>query len=399
MAINMAGLTGSFQGAKDSQKIKELQGTIEQLETQLAEAEQLRQEVGQLRSTRAGTLSDSEKLALEGQITALTEQLAHSGGEHSIDIALIDADLDQPRTVFAKSVIQERAASLRDNGQLAPIIVIPQANGRYKLFEGQLRWEAAKFLAWPSLRSVFLPETEHQDPLEIFTQQVVTSAHSKGLHELDLATAILRIVSERGQRQGLALSAADVPKILNTAMSRLKREKALPDFNTLRISEAAEKAAWIDSRDLRSDAEREVYRAILNLQLHPGSVNNNVMPLLKLSDDLKQVIRQESLEGSKARELNKLAADKLGISAGKALKVRIEVTQQVVEQKLSLSETRILVEETLRQHRGTPEKSSAGQRAIKQINQINLDEISADDLLELQEVMQQKLTYLTSLIR
>jgi hypothetical protein len=47
MAINMAGLTGSFQGAKDSQKIKELQGTIEQLETQLAEAEQLRQEVAQ----------------------------------------------------------------------------------------------------------------------------------------------------------------------------------------------------------------------------------------------------------------------------------------------------------------------------------------------------------------
>jgi ParB family transcriptional regulator, chromosome partitioning protein len=399
MAINMAGLTGSFQGAKDSQKIKELQGTIEQLETQLAEAEQLRQEVEQLRSTRAGALSNTEKLALEAQITALTAQLAHSGGEHSVDIALIDADLEQPRTVFAKSVIQERAASLRDNGQLAPIIVIPQANGRYKLFEGQLRWEAAKFLAWPSLRSVFLPETEHHDPLEIFTQQVVTSAHSKGLHELDLATAILRIVSERGQRQGLALSAADVPKILNTAMSRLKREKALPDFNTLRISEVAEKAAWIDSRDLRSEAEREVYRAILNLQLHPGSVNNNIMPLLKLTDDLKQVIRQESLEGSKARELNKLAADKLGVSEGKALKVRSEVTQEVVEQKLSLSETRILVEETLRKYRGTPEKSSAGQRAIKQINQINLDEISADDLLELQEVMQQKLTYLTSLLR
>jgi ParB family transcriptional regulator, chromosome partitioning protein len=111
------------------------------------------------------------------------------------------------------------------------------------------------------------------------------------------------------------------------------------------------------------------------------------------------VIRQESLEGSKARELNKLAADKLGISEGKALKVRSEVTQEVVEQKLSLSETRILVEETLRKYRGTPEKSSAGQRAIKQINQINLDEISADDLLELQEVMQQKLSYLTSLLR
>jgi ParB family transcriptional regulator, chromosome partitioning protein len=214
-----------------------------------------------------------------------------------------------------------------------------------------------------------------------------------------LATAILRIASEQGQRLGIALSAAEVPKILNTAMSRLKREKALPDFNTLRIGQTTEKEGWITSEALKTEAERGVFRAILNLQLHPGSVNNNVMPLLKLPDDLKQVIRQEALEGSKARELYKLSADKLNLTEGKALKVRCDATQQVVAQRLSLNETRILVENLLRKYRGTPDTSSAGQRAIKQISQMNLDEMSAEDLVELQMVMQEKLSYLKSLLR
>jgi ParB family chromosome partitioning protein len=120
-------------------------------------------------------------------------QLATQGGVHEIAINLIDPDPVQPRQTFPQLVIQERAESLRRQGQKNPIVLIPQLDGRYKLFDGELRWRSAPLAGMRKLKAVFLPKEEAPDEVVVFEGQIVSSIHSEKLHDLDLAAALIRV--------------------------------------------------------------------------------------------------------------------------------------------------------------------------------------------------------------
>jgi ParB family transcriptional regulator, chromosome partitioning protein len=375
-----------FSGVSDRQQIA-------QLEEQLV---QLQSEIKTLRVTKSKDLSQGERQVLEQQIADLTSKLSQEGGEHEIELRLIDPDPNQPRKVFAKSVIQERAKSLQDNGQLAPIIVMPQPNGRYSLFEGQLRWEGAKQLQWNSLRAVFLREAAQNTSRDRFKYQVITSLHAQKLHDLDLAEAIVQMAVT--QCAGLAIRQDDVHKVLNSAIRRLERDQALPDFGSLRMASRSEQEAWINSAPLKTDGERSIFATILELQLNPISINTTAMRLLGLSDDLKVIIRQEGLEGSKARELNRLSTKHLNLDESEANDVRRNITDQVIQQDLSLVEIKKLVEDTIRQYQGAVVPESAGSRFIKQINKMDVSDLSEDDLKELRKALDAKLKEVRSLL-
>ncbi len=383
---NTFDLDAIFSGASDRQQISHLEDQVAQLQS----------EIKTLRSTKETTLKPSDKLELEKQIADLTHKLSQQGGEHDIELHLIDPDVNQPRKVFAKSVIQERAKSLQDNGQLASIIVIPQPDGRYILFEGQLRWEGAKQLNWNTLRAVFLHETSQNTAVDRFKHQVITSIHAQKLHDLDLAEAIVKMAVTRCP--GLAIRQDDIHKVLNSAIRRLERDRALPDFGKLRMAERSEQEDWIKSSPLKTDGERAIFATILDLQLNPISVNTTVMRLLGLSEDLKIIIRQEGLEGSKARELNRLSSKYLNLGEAEAQNVREIVTHQAIQQDLSLVEIKKLVEDTIRQYQGEIIVEAPGNRFASQINKMDLSQLNNDDLKEIRKALELKLKEVKSLL-
>lgn len=380
------GLRDAFQGARDYQQIEGLQSKIEGLEAEIA----------QLKSQK---LDEAEKERLEQQIEKLTAQLVASGGVHHIKVDLIEPDPQQPRTVFPTALIQERAESLRTKGQLTPIIIIPQAEDSFKLFEGELRWRAAQELGWNTLQAVILHQEELPNPADIFERQIVTSIQSQKLHDLDLAEAIIRLVVYR--YPNLAGQEEQILKSLHAALRRLEREGNLPDFGALRIASAAIQQQWLENTKFKVVEEQQILSVILGLQLHPATINKHILPLVKLADDIKAVIRLEGLEGSKAKELNRLSAEQLKQPEMTAQKIRTEATQKAVGEKLSLSEIKVLVNQLINQYNPiTSRKPNKATLLIKSIEQINLEEVSDfEDLKALRTALRSKLGEVQSVLK
>jgi ParB family transcriptional regulator, chromosome partitioning protein len=268
-------------GAGQSHQILQLKDQVEALEA----------EVLRLRTNPEGNAE------LEQQIQELTSQLSEREGLHEIAIELIDPDPDQPRQTITDAMKQARAESLRQYGQLTPIIVIPQANGRYKLFEGELRWRSAPLVPMKTLQSVFLRQS--QDAATIFRGQLLTRLHDEDLHDLDLAEALIQDI--RNHVPGL-VDADDIPQRLEAGIRHLRKLGRLPELSTLRQQSQKQQEEWIDTIEFDS-VTAALFTVLLDLHLNPASVASNIFPLLRLQDDLKQAIRATGLDSSKARAI------------------------------------------------------------------------------------------------
>jgi ParB family transcriptional regulator, chromosome partitioning protein len=357
----LGGLRDSFQGAREYQQIEGLQSQVENL--------------------------SSDKSQLEQQIQELTDKLASQSGVHEILLSKIDRDIDQPRTVFPPALIQERSESLRAKGQLTPIIVIPSGN-RYKLFEGELRWRSAQKLGWKKLQAVFLTSKESLDDTEIFERQLVTSIQSQRLHDLDIAEAIIKLAVDR--YPNLVGQKAEIPKILHTALRRMERDHLLPDFNTLKIADSNTQQAWIDNLE-NIDEEKQIFQVILGLQLHPASISKHVLPLLKVADDVKAAIREFGIEGSKAKQIDRLTAKQLGESDQYAQKARADAIQSIVQGKFSLSEAKNLVDGTIISHTNSTSvaKPNRVSQVAGKVNQLLANIESVEELADLESALKE----------
>jgi ParB family transcriptional regulator, chromosome partitioning protein len=369
----LSGLRDSFQGAREYQQIEGLQSQVEQLEAEIA-------------GLKSKKLSTSEQSQLEQQIAELTTQLAAQDGVHEISLSKIDRDTAQPRTVFPTLLIQERAESLRAKGQLTPIIVIPTGD-RYKLFEGELRWRAAQTLGWKKLQTVFLTSKDSLNDADIFERQVVTSIQSQRLHDLDIAEAIVKLAIER--YPNLANQEAEIPKILYAALRRMERGEAVQDFNALKIADAVTQQLWLDNLDHKEE-EKQIFQVILGLQLHPATISKHTLPLLKISNDVKGAIRDFGIEGSKARMIDRLTSKHLDRSDGDALVIRAEAIRQIVEGKLSLSETKNLVDGIISSHtaKSITRPNRIGQVTAK-VSKLLTDIQTIEELSELESALKE----------
>jgi ParB family transcriptional regulator, chromosome partitioning protein len=332
-----ASLSQVFKGAAESQAVSGLKDQIAELQA----------EITRLRSSGA---SDEEQEALVNQ---LTDELKGKGGEHLISIDLIDPDPSQPRTIFPKEVILGRAKSLKEDGQLVPIIVTPkEVNGdvRYSIFEGNVRWLAAPIAGLPHLRCVFLSEEQRTDSLEIFEKQLVTSIQSEKLHPYDLARAFIRLIV--GQFPELVGRELEIPSILNGAIQRLKRAKRLSELTQLKSKDAATQREWVENcPEIKSEEERHIILTILGKVISPIVINNDVFPLLKLPPEVLGFLK-EGMESRKAKELNRLTAQSLNCTEAEAIAIRQQIGNQILNEKLDRDEVSALVAQTLLEYSG-----------------------------------------------
>jgi ParB family transcriptional regulator, chromosome partitioning protein len=332
-----ASISQMFAPASQNQEVLKLQDRVEELEDEL-------------RQLRSQDLDSDVKETLEEQIQELAQQLAQQGGQHHISLAQIQPDPEQPRTIFPSIVIQARAKSLREEGQQSPVILIPQADNWYKLFDGELRWRSASQAGLTTLRAVFLTQEalDKLDKAAIFDRQLTTSLQSEKLHPFDLANGLAKLLIMRHPQLNGQIKA--IPSLLNASIQRLRRSGEITELETVAIADQDVQQEWI-KRVCISEAEHWILEGILSKQLNPVSINSNVFTLLNLPDDLQSAIRTEGLEGSKVLELKKISGKSLNVDEGVALDLRTELLHEIVQQGLSLDKIRSKVRSIIQAHK------------------------------------------------
>lgn len=359
---------------------------------QNVQVEQLVTEVAELRVSASPDRKSDTEQQLEYKVEELTLALAKSGGEREIPVNLLDLDESQPRTIIPQQLIQKRAESLQRNGQIAPIIVLPQSNGRYLVFEGALRTLAAPLAGMTTLRAVFLSNNDST----IFEKQFTTSDDSEKLHDLDFASGLIKIICDRYPY--LREKQEEIPLILNRAINHLKATGKAKEIGQIQITDEQTQQNWLDSVAFKEPEQKDIVATILHRQLNPCSISSNIFPILKLSKDLKTVIKQTGLEGSKAKVIAKLTSEALRIDEPDASQLRCEMAWKVIKEELSLTQTRALVNELLKKHnssRSTEDRDL--EKLKKQIQSIKFTEIPCDRLKEVEKLLKDKLKELRQL--
>ncbi|MEP0872930.1 ParB/RepB/Spo0J family partition protein [Trichocoleus desertorum AS-A10] len=350
-------------------------------------------EIVQLKSLK---LAASEKLELEAKVQELTQQLSVQSGVQEIEISRMQRNIFQPRQTFPKSELKALAELLKEEGQHTPVILLPWKGG-YLIFDGERRWRAASLIPWPTLKAVIIPlETEEINIQEIQSQALSTSLHRKDLHPLDLAECLINQIIYR--HPVLEEERDRVPTILNTCLQRLKRNKQLSELAAITIASRDEQHDWLETIELKQEAELSILQTLLDYQLNPSSISTNVFPMLAIANDLKEVVREFSLDASKVRELNKLSAEKLNIGDETAARIRTEAARKVADKNLSLNETRALVSELLKTHNAdTSPIRPLSQRVIKNLQTTSVENWQLEEIKAFKQALKAKLAELERL--
>lgn len=372
-------ISNAFANAGQSQKIHHLTKRVEELEA----------EINQLRAVE---VDSEEKIVLEARIQELITELADKQGVSEVPINLIDRNPRQPRQTFTKASIKGMAELLKKQGQHTPVILIPLSNGRYLLFDGERRWRAAPEIGWKTLKAVYIITEIEANDRELHRQALSTTLHREDLNALDLAESLIQqIIYDYPE---LSEQKDSIPRLLNAAMSRLERNRKNLELSDIRLASPETQRQWLETVDFKSAEEQKIFDVILALQLNPTSIDTNIFPLLKLSKDLKNAIREEGLESSKAKELNKLSATQLKINETQARKVRIQLTEKVIQEKLSLSQTKALVKEILKRHKSsenTTNQNSKIIKTVKTIGALEFEGLAYNQLKEIRQALEGKL--------
>lgn len=108
-----------------------------------------------------------------------------------IPLDAIDANPDQPRTVFEGGAIEELAQSIREDGVIQPIL-LKQMGSRFLLVAGERRWRASKLAGLAQIPAI-VRDVSEEKILEI---ALVENIQREDLNPIDVAVALQRLGNE-----------------------------------------------------------------------------------------------------------------------------------------------------------------------------------------------------------
>ena len=229
-------------------------------------------------------------------------------------------------------------------------------------------------------------------PKDLHRKALLTTLHREDLNSLDKSHALLKEIIEQTQ-----IPINDVPRILSTAVRRLDYQKRMKQINDLISSPEAEQKEKIENFEL-SDAEKSIILILLGLGLNPASVCANDFRALSLFPDLQKAIRELNLNSSHAMVLQRLSPKKIQKPEKETTQIRIKATQQVINQKLSLSETKKFVENIIIKQVPVPPKiqNNSSKKIIKELKNFSTSGLNQSELLDLRQELLSKLVIIDS---
>ena len=120
-----------------------------------------------------------------------------SGGGQEIAIGDIDPNPDQPRRAFSEESIAQLAQSIREQGLLQPILVVPMNGGRYRIVAGERRWRAARMAGLERVPCI-IREMDVPTQMEI---ALVENLQREDLNPIEAAQGIQTLMRQCGYTQ------------------------------------------------------------------------------------------------------------------------------------------------------------------------------------------------------
>lgn len=168
----------------------------------------------------------------------------------------IDPNPDQPRRTFASESIQQLAQSIREQGILQPLLVVPGEWGRYTLVAGERRWRAAREAGLETVPCI-VRDLDLSQQMEI---ALIENLQREDLNPLEIAQGIRALMQQCGytQEQVAARLSKSRPSVAN-----MLRLLTLPDEVTEMIREGvltaghARVLAGLDGKEEQLSLARE----------------------------------------------------------------------------------------------------------------------------------------------
>jgi ParB family chromosome partitioning protein len=207
---------------------------------------------------------------MQSDADSRTQKTAEADSLRRLPVDLIQRGRYQPRREFDPETLRELAESIAAQGVIQPVVVRPVENGRYELIAGERRWRASQQAGLDEIPVVIKEVTEEA----AMAMGLIENIQREDLNPLEEASALNRLLNEFG------LTHQEVAKAVGKSRTTV----------------------------------------------------TNLLRLLELNEDVKELLESRRLEMGHARTL-------LGLKG----EMQSKAAAQVVRQGLSVRETERLV--------------------------------------------------------
>jgi ParB family transcriptional regulator, chromosome partitioning protein len=294
-------------------------------------------------------MSETKRLGrgLEALLGSSTrEQAQASGALRELAVTVVVPNPYQPRTQVDEATLAELTASIQASGLLQPVVVRPR-NGKYELIAGERRWRAVQRLGWTKIPAVI---KDVDDPT-LLTLALIENLQRDGLTAIDEAAGYHRLGEEF--------------KLPQTEIARLVGRNRSTVANLLRLLKLPD----------------EVKQLVQQRKLSEG----HARALLAVAEEAELIplAHQAVQEGWSVRDLEARTRGESvsSPSNGKSLSVPRSTTSTL--QKMASADVR-RVEDALRQRLGTDVRVTTRRRGR---GFISISYYSNDDLARVLELI------------
>lgn len=164
--------------------------------------------------------------ALMGMEDASAE--AEKQPAREVDIQKIDINKEQPRKHFDEEKMRDLADSIRQHGVIQPLVVKPEANGRYTIIAGERRYRAARMVGLKQVPVVTKEVTDR----ELLQISMIENIQREDLNPLEEAQGIAALMEQFSLTQE---EAAEILGRSRSAVANSLRLLNLPESVKKRI--------------------------------------------------------------------------------------------------------------------------------------------------------------------
>ena len=121
------------------------------------------------------------------------------GGLNVQEIAIgeLDPNPDQPRQSFNDETISQLADSIRDQGVLQPLLVVPSGGGRYRIIAGERRYRAGRMAGLETLPCI----VKDIDVIHQMEIALIENLQREDLNPMEAAKGISALMKQCGYTQ------------------------------------------------------------------------------------------------------------------------------------------------------------------------------------------------------
>lgn len=252
----------------------------------------------------------------------LGDALDDTGRVMDISIDEISPNPWQPRRDFDEESLNALASSIRENGLIQPVVVRKKKDGTYELAAGERRWRAAKMAGLTVIPAI----SKEYDDRSMAEMALVENLQRKDLNPVDEGMAYRKLMDEYGLTQeNISKKVGKSRPYVANMVRLLDLPEEVKDFLSKGQLTAGQARPLLG---LESDAEK--------VQLARRIVKEG-LSARKVEDIIREGKEPKKKENPPAAAFMKAVEEKLGLSVGSKVRIRIGKGKNAHKGTISIS--------------------------------------------------------------